>query len=92
MRKLLLTFVMAATVAVAANKPKSDDQIRDNVMVKLANDPDVKGAALDVESKDGVVTIKGRVPNQRAKDKAPRVAKKVKGVKSVDNQITVSPT
>ena len=44
---------------------------------------------IDVDSNDGVVTLKGKVPTAEAKKKAGEIAKKVNGVKSVKNQLTV---
>jgi osmotically-inducible protein OsmY len=59
--------------------------------MRLATDADVKGGALDVTVTDGVVTIKGRVDTDKAKSKASKLAKKVKGVKDVDNELLVGP-
>ncbi len=59
--------------------------------MRLATDPDVKGGALDVTVKAGVVVIKGRVDTDRGKAKATHLAKKVKGVKEVDNELVVGP-
>lgn len=75
----------------ANNASSSDDRIDYLVRVKLAGDPDVKGGALDVTVKDGVVTLKGRVDTDKGKTKATKLAKKVKGVKDVDNEIDVGP-
>ena len=44
---------------------------------------------IDVDSADGVVTLKGKVDSAEAKKKAEEVAKKVDGVKSVKNQLRV---
>jgi hyperosmotically inducible periplasmic protein len=44
---------------------------------------------IDVDSADGVVTLKGKVDSAEAKKKAEEVAKKVSGVKSVKNQLRV---
>ncbi len=82
---LLLTF--AVPLLVAQQKGTSDDTIFDNVRQKLASDADVRGAALDVTVKEGVVTIKGRVHTEKGRKKATDLAMKVKGVKSVDNQL-----
>ncbi len=49
----------------------------------------MKGGALDVTVKDGVVVLKGRVDTEKGKTKATKLAKKVKGVKEVDNELTV---
>ena len=69
----------------------TDDRISDQVRMKLATDPDVKGGALDVAVTNGTVVIKGRVDNEKGKNKATKLAKKVKGVKSVDNELVVGP-
>ncbi len=68
-----------------------DDRIIDQVRIRLAGDADVKGGALDVTVKDGAVVIKGRVDTEKGKSKATKLAKKVKGVKSVDNELSVGP-
>ncbi len=67
----------------------TDDTITDQVRLKLTSDPDVKGGALDVTVKDGVVTIGGAVETQKQRDKAEKLAHKVKGVKSVVNKIEI---
>jgi hyperosmotically inducible protein len=85
----LLVFFLLAGLCLAADKGVSDDAIYDKVRVALASDIDVKGGALKVEVKDGVVTLAGVVESQLQKDKATKIAKKVKGVKKVDNQIEI---
>ena len=85
---LLLIFALLMPLLVAQGNP-TDDRIYDEVRRRLANDADVKGAALDVTVKTGAVTIQGRVHDQKAKEKAERIAKKVKGVVSVDNQLKI---
>jgi hyperosmotically inducible periplasmic protein len=94
------TFLVIALMLAGGNQigsaagqkgPVSDDRIIDQVRMKLTTDQDVKGGADEVTVKDGVVTIKGRVDSERGKAKATKLAKKVKGVKSVDNQLEVGP-
>ncbi|WP_321477451.1 BON domain-containing protein [uncultured Paludibaculum sp.] len=87
----LAFFFLFQTVAVFADDKASDDMIYDQVRRKLANDPDVKGGTLEVEVKDGTVTIKGSVENDKLKSKAERITKKVKGVKGVVNQLVIKP-
>lgn len=85
---------MLAQLTPAQDKkqtPNTDDRISDQVRMRLATDPDVKGGALDVAVKDGVVTIKGRVDTEKGKTKATKLTKKVKGVKEVDNELLVGP-
>jgi hyperosmotically inducible protein len=86
---VLVAALFLASVCLAADKQVSDDAITDYVRLKLASDPDVKGGALQVDVKNGVVTLSGTVDNQRLKDKSTRLAKKVKGVKQVVNNITI---
>jgi hyperosmotically inducible protein len=45
--------------------------------------------SIDVDSKDGVVTLKGKVDSADMKKKAGDIAKKVSGVKSVKNELKV---
>jgi len=95
MRRLLCSALLCVCLSAAAfaqeKAAPSDDRITDQVSMRLAVDPDVKGGALKVTSKDGVVTITGRVDTEKAKRKAEKLAKKVKGVKSVTNDVTVGP-
>jgi len=81
----------AAPVLILTARGDPDDRISDQVRMKLATDPDVKGGALDVTVKGGVVVIKGRVDSDKGKAKATHLAKKVKGVKDVDNELQVGP-
>jgi len=46
---------------------------------KLANDPDVKGAGLDITVKAGVVILRGRVHDDRAKEKASKTGQEREG-------------
>ena len=84
---ILCFWFMTGAVGLFAQDKKSDDQIYNLVRQRLANDPDIKGGALQVEVKDGVVTISGEVDKERARQKAEKVAHKVKGVKSVENKL-----
>ena len=88
---LILFVLIAAPLAAASQKGTSDDAITDNVRRKLANDPDVKGGALEVDVKNGVVTVKGKVKTDKARAKAERLIHKVKGVTGVQNQLVVDP-
>jgi osmotically-inducible protein OsmY len=84
---LLLSVTLAIPMLFAQQKGVSDDAISDDVRQRLASNADVRGAALDVTVKDGVVTIKGRVHTEKGRKKATDIAKKVKGVVNVDNQL-----
>lgn len=90
--KILASVILSLSLfgsALAAEKQTSDDAIYDYVRRKLASDPVVKGGGLQVDVHQGVVTLRGSVEEQKQKDKAAKLAKKVSGVKSVANEITV---
>jgi osmotically-inducible protein OsmY len=86
---VLAILFLLATVCMAADKPISDDLIVDEVRIKLSADAEVKGGALVVDCKQGVVSLSGTVESPRQKDKAGKLAKKVKGVKQVVNNIEI---
>jgi len=87
---LLLACLLLAAVCLAKDPPLvNDDTITDQVRIKLADDPLVKGGALAVDVKQGVVTLSGAVEMDKQKEKAEKVARKVKGVKQVVNNIEI---
>lgn len=86
----LLALFLFAAVCFAASKPITDDGIVDQVRIKLSGDAVAKGGGFTVDCKDGVVTLSGIAENNRQKDRAETVAKKVKGVKKVVNNLTLS--
>jgi hyperosmotically inducible periplasmic protein len=60
------------------------------VKTALANDAGMKTMTnIDVDSNNGVVTLKGKVDSADLKKKAGDIAKKVDGVKSVKNELKV---
>jgi osmotically-inducible protein OsmY len=90
-RTLAVSLALSAGLLFAQGDSKKDDVVYDQVRLKLAGDRDVGGGAIDVEVHDGVVTLKGKVSTSKQKSRAEKLAKKVKGVKSVVNDLTVSP-
>jgi osmotically-inducible protein OsmY len=86
---LVCAFLATACQPAFAQKPSEDDLIYDRVRQRLASDRDVKGGAIIVDVKDGVVTLSGKVREERQKTKAEHITKKVKGVKQVINKLQV---
>jgi osmotically-inducible protein OsmY len=83
----------AAVVAGAADKATiSDDEIYDKVRLKLISDSEVKGGRIDVKVTQGVVELTGSMRQEKARVKAEKLARKVKGVRNVVNQLKVSNT
>jgi osmotically-inducible protein OsmY len=93
LKRILLPLVLLLTPitsALAANKPVTDDFLSDTIRQKLAADQVVKGGAIEVVVKDGAVTLKGTVEEDKQKNKAEKIAKKVSGVKSVVNELKIA--
>jgi len=83
---LFLAFALLMPLLVAQGSA-NDDKIYNEVRRRLADDVEVKGAGLEVTVKNGAVSLHGRVADEKAKEKATRIAKKVKGVTTVENQL-----
>jgi osmotically-inducible protein OsmY len=81
---------LLAWAAAFTEKEASDDSIYDHVKRRLANDPDVKGGALEIDVKQGVVTLRGTVETDKQRQKAEKLAKKITGVKRVVNELKLS--
>ncbi|MBC7925808.1 MAG: BON domain-containing protein [Bryobacteraceae bacterium] len=92
MRLFTLLFVLLVTLLPALSKePVSDDHLYDQVRIRMANDREIGGNAIEVKVTEGVVEISGKVRSDRQKDRAEKITRKVKGVKSVVNKLTVAP-
>lgn len=80
-----------STRAMGANAAaKVDDAaITAKVNAALANDKDLSALRIDVDTRDGVVTLSGPAPTASAREKASELARAVKGVSSVNNQLTI---
>lgn len=84
----LCSLLLAGGLLMTAQTPDRKDAVmRDQVSMALTLDYEVRGGGLQVTVVDGAVTLKGLVKDEKARLKATKLAKKVKGVKSVDNQL-----
>ena len=86
---IVLSLVLVGAAIAAEKAAVSDDVIYDMVRRRLASDQIVKGGALKVDVKDGVVTLSGMVDENKQKERATKVTKKVAGVKSVNNELQI---
>lgn len=84
-----MALVLMAGPSLGADKKPNDDLVRDRVMLRVGSDPDAKVGGLDVDAKAGVITLTGTVETEQQKQKAGKLAKKVKGVKQVINNINL---
>jgi hyperosmotically inducible protein len=95
---LCTALVVGATLimgpATAADKvtektPINDTWITAKTKIALAADSRVKGRQIEVETTQGVVTLRGKVDSDAAKQAAHDIAKGLDGVKTVKNELQV---
>jgi hyperosmotically inducible protein len=89
MLRALAKLTLAASVVLAAACSQSDPGITTSVKSRLAADDTVKAYQIDVDTKEGVVTLRGSVNNAAAKEQAVTIARQTQGVRDVVDQITV---
>jgi hyperosmotically inducible protein len=75
--------------ATAAGKAVDDASLTARVKAALIAEPTIKAMSIDVDSKDGVVTLFGTVDNLATRDKATQTVAGVEGVKSVLNNLKI---
>ena len=85
-----LTLVAGAPFLADAGKAE-DATLTTKVKTKLTADRAKNLVSVNVDTKDGVVHLKGTVPNEQAKAEAERLAKDTEGVVSVTNDLKVAP-
>lgn len=72
--------------------PLSDKDIASAIRYGFWNDDGVKADALQVIVADGVATLEGRVDNLAERHRAVEICQDIKGVRSVVDRISVTPT
>lgn len=85
------TTTSPSTTDTARANGTDDTSIQSSIERKFSDDPKVAALGISVTVVDGKVTLIGSVDSREMKTRVERLAK-VKGVKSVDNQITVTGT
>lgn len=86
---ILLSFVGCAPTPTQEGTGEylDDTAITTKVKAAILNDPALKVAEINVETFKGIVQLSGFVSSREAVSKAAEVARGVKGVKSVKNDI-----
>lgn len=85
-----LTFLAGSPFVADAGKAE-DAKTTTKVKAKLTKEQAKNLVSVNVDTKDGVVHLKGTVPNEQAKAEAEKLAKDTEGVLSVTNDLKVSP-
>lgn len=89
--RLLLLFGTVALISSTIPGCKSkvnDADVKTAVETALQANPETAGLMVDV--KDGVATVSGEAKDEAAKTKATELATAVKGVKSVENNVSIA--
>lgn len=76
-------------VAPGEGRTLGDAAISTKVKAKLTADPELNPFNIDVDTRDGRVTLSGRVRTAAAKAEAEKLALATEGVKSVANELEV---
>jgi hypothetical protein len=81
----------AAERATDAVETKTRDMaITAEINADLARDDRLSARHIDVDADNGQVVLRGSAPDNAARDRATAMARAVKGVTTVDNQLTVA--
>jgi BON domain len=88
---LFSMLLLSLGMAVACSKHTKDEQIQQDIQTKAASDPDTKDSDVQVASKEGKVTITGKVKSPAASKRLEQIAKEEPGTADVDNQTAVEP-
>lgn len=68
----------------------NDARIASKVKAKLVADPEINPFEIDVDAKNGIVTLHGKVRTEKQRLEAASLARNTSGVKGVLNQIRIS--
>ncbi len=93
---LTLVMVLAAVscrtpAGRTAGQVWHDSGITTELKTKLLAEGILKGLAISVETFEGTVTLTGAVRTPEQKEKATELARTVKGVKKVNNELVIKP-
>ncbi len=78
--------------AAAATEPHGDATLSTAVQAKFYADDLTRGFGIDVSSQNGVITLRGTVPTEAARQRALELARGVEGVSGVTDQMQVRET
>jgi hyperosmotically inducible periplasmic protein len=79
----------AKEASASVNINSEDAAITASVAAGLIKDPDLSALKIDIDTKQGVVSLYGPAPSETARVRATDIAKAVKGVSGVENKLTV---
>jgi hyperosmotically inducible periplasmic protein len=84
------TAAYAGDSTMKSDQPVSDSVITTKVKAELAKDKSTKATDINVDTKNGIVTLQGAVASEAERAKAELNARTVKGVVEVENNLRVA--
>lgn len=81
----------ARQAAAKAGEQLADGWLMTKVQAQFFADADVHARNIAVTARDGVVTLKGRVPDENAHTQATQIARNTDGVRNIVDQLVVGP-
>lgn len=72
------------------NYSRSDERIKEDICDELSSDSECDAEDIEIEVKEGMVSLSGSVPSRKMKHRAEDIADAARGVKDVDNRIRVT--
>jgi osmotically-inducible protein OsmY len=81
-----------ADTAIAKGADATKDvALTASIKTELARDPTLSALAINVDTNEGRVSLRGKAPDPAAVERATQIARATQGVVSVDNQLVVEP-
>lgn len=88
---LIVLLVLSLGISVGCSKSANDEQIQKDIQAKAAAEPETKDADVVVASKDGKVTLSGKVKSPAAQQKLEQIAHEEPGATGVDDETSIEP-
>ena len=87
--KILVVFLALLVGFVVACKTSNDAKITTEIKTKYTDDSRLDAAKIDVDTKDGIVTLNGKVLGKQEETRAIEIARAVPGVTDVVSKLEV---
>lgn len=68
---------------------RSDDRLKEDISERLADDYFIDASDIEVQSKDGIVTLNGTVSSRQLKHRVEDIIERCHGVKDIDNRLKI---
>jgi hypothetical protein len=82
-KQILLTLLIVVTAVSLMSCAAPDSVVTAKIKTKMMADKAVSADKIEVDTRDGVVTLTGMVQSQEAKDHALRIARETNGARKV---------